>query len=150
MASHHPNANTAMPSGLASDEDAALLLKKLGATIAVVATGLIVFLFLTDAGIRPAAFLAVGVGGAMLFLVYMGHLGVAAYTHCWGLLAVGALGMYRFGLRSTGTLVLPLTIMAGGWLIGVSLLGLWQAQAHSWLYSSIGSNWKGKFGLFPL
>jgi hypothetical protein len=118
MASHHPNANTAMPSGLASDEDAALLLKKLGATIAVVATGLIVFLFLTDAGIRPAAFLAVGVGGAMLFLVYMGHLRVAANTLCWGLLAVGALGMYRFGLRSTGTLVLPLTIMAGGWLIG--------------------------------
>jgi signal transduction histidine kinase len=118
MASHHSNANTAMPSGLASDEDAALLLKKLGATLAVVATGLIVFLFLTDAGIRPAAFLAVGVGGAMLFLVYMGHLRVAAYTLCWGLLAVGALGMYRFGLRSTGTLVLPLTIMAGGWLIG--------------------------------
>jgi signal transduction histidine kinase len=118
MASHHSNANTAMPSGLASDEDAALLLKKLGATLAVVATGLIVFLFLTDAGIRPAAFLAVGVGGAMLFLVYMGHLRVAANTLCWGLLAVGALGMYRFGLRSTGTLVLPLTIMAGGWLIG--------------------------------
>lgn len=118
MASHQPNANSAIPSGLASDEDAALLLKKLGATITVVAISLVVFLYLTDAGIRPAAFQAVGVGGAMLFLVRTGHLRVAAYTLCWGLLAVGALGMYRFGLRSTGTLVLPLAILAGGWLIG--------------------------------
>jgi len=54
----------------------------------------------------------------MLLLVRSGHLRAAGYTLCWGLLVVGVLGVNKFGLRSTGSLVLPLSIMAGAWLLG--------------------------------
>jgi signal transduction histidine kinase len=113
-----PLATTSVPSGLVSDGDAARLLTKIGATITGVALTLLVSLAFTGSGFRPAAMGAVVVGGAMLLLVRSGHLRAAGYTLCWGLLVVGVLGVNKFGLRSTGSLVLPLSIMAGAWLLG--------------------------------
>jgi signal transduction histidine kinase len=120
-----------------SDADAALLLKKLGTTIMVVALGLMVLLAINKAGFRPAAFLAVCVGASILLLVRAGYVRTAGHALCWGLLLVGLLGIHRFGIRSTGTLVLPLAIMAGGWLLGrftaAALAGV-SSLMVSWVY----------------
>lgn len=107
-----------MPSGLVSDEDAALFLKKLGITISCVSIALMISLLLTNGGFRPAAAAAIVLGGVMLLLVRAGRLRAAGHALCWGLVIVGVLGIYKFGLRSTGSLVLPLAIMTGAWLLG--------------------------------
>jgi signal transduction histidine kinase len=107
-----------MPSGLVSDEDAALFLKKLGITITGVSIALMISLVLTNGGFRPAAAGAIVLGGVMLLLVRAGRLRAAGHALCWGLVIVGVLGIYKFGLRSTGSLVLPLAIMTGAWLLG--------------------------------
>jgi signal transduction histidine kinase len=106
------------PNGLDADQDAALLLRNLGRAVLGVGLLLVVILLLTGGTIRPSLWATNAVGITMLLLVRAGRLRAAAYALCWGLLFSGAVGVYTFGLRSTGALVLPLAIMSGGWLLG--------------------------------
>jgi signal transduction histidine kinase len=106
------------PSGLSADQDAAALLRKLGASLLGVAMALGLGVYLSGAGIRPSVILATLVGVVMLVLVRAGRLEAAALALCWGLLMAGSVAVYMFGLRSTGALVIPLAIMSAGWLLG--------------------------------
>jgi signal transduction histidine kinase len=106
------------PNGLDADQDAALLLSNLGRAVLGVGLLLVVILLFTGGTIRPSLWATNAVGITMLLLVRAGRLRAAAYALCWGLLFSGAVGVYTFGLRSTGALVLPLAIMSGGWLLG--------------------------------
>jgi signal transduction histidine kinase len=113
------------PSGLDADQNAALLLRTLGVSLLGVAVALAAALYLRDGIVRPATLVAMAVGFAMLLLVRAGRLQAAAHMLCWGLLLAGSLGVYMFGLRSTGALVFPLAIMSGGWLLGrLTAIGL--------------------------
>ncbi len=109
---------TELPNGLDADQDAALLLRRLG--IAVVGVGILLMLVLAVRGeaVRPSVVSANLVGITMLLLARAGHLRAAAHTLCWGLLLSGSVAIYMFGLRSSGALVVPLAIMSGGWLLG--------------------------------
>jgi len=125
----------ATPSGLAADNDAALLLRKLGASLLGLSVALTAALFWLDGVVRPATLIAMAVALIVLILVGARQLQAAAHVLCWGLLLSGTAGVYLFGLRSTGAIVLPLAIMSGGWLLGrqsaiglaavASLVSLW-------------------------
>jgi signal transduction histidine kinase len=125
------------PDGLRPDQDAALLLRQLGLAVVLVAVILMGVLFLNGDGIRPAISVALVVGVAMLLLVRYGRLMPAAHVLCWGLLLAGGTGVYMFGLRSSGAVVIPLAIMAGGWLLGrAAAIGLAAAGSAvtAWVY----------------
>ena len=91
---------------------------KLGASLLGVALVLFFGLYLANLGTRPSVILGILVGVIMLVLVRAGRLVAAAHVLCWGLLISGGVGVYMFGLRSTGALVIPLAIMSAGWLLG--------------------------------
>jgi signal transduction histidine kinase len=112
----HPRTDSS--DGLGADQDAAALMRKLAVAVTAVAVSLVLAIWISGQGTRPAAFMAMAVGLVMLFLVRAGRLRAAAYVLCWGLLLSGSFGVYMFGLRSTGLLVFPLAIMSGGWLLG--------------------------------
>ncbi len=109
---------TGQPNGLDADQDAALLLRKLGASLVGVAVLLMLVMAWRLETVRPSVVTANVVGVVMLVLARAGHLRAAAHTLCWGLLLSGGVAIYTFGLRSTGALVIPLAIMSGGWLLG--------------------------------
>lgn len=111
-----PNNDT--PSGLTADKDAAALLRKLATSILGVGMMLGVGLYFSGLSVRPSVIVANLAGVAMLILVRAGWLVAAAHVLCWGLLLAGSVGVYMFGLRSTGALVIPLAIMSAGWLLG--------------------------------
>lgn len=123
------------PNGLDADQDAAQLLRQLGASLLGIALVLTAALFLQDGVVRPATLTAIAVALMVLALVHFGWLRAASHVLCWGLLLSGTVGVYLFGLRSTGAIVLPLAIMSGGWLLGrssaialaaaASLVSLW-------------------------
>jgi len=123
--------------GLRPDQDAALLLRQLGLVVSLFSAGLMVVLLINGDGFRPAITVALVVGLTMVWLVRAGRLILAAHVLCWGLLLAGDVGVYMFGLRSTGSLVIPLAIMAGGWLLGrTAAIGLAAvgSVATTWVY----------------
>jgi signal transduction histidine kinase len=106
------------PNGLEADLDAALLLRKLGAAVAVVSFMLVVLLLSSGEKIRLSLVCSSIAGFAMLWLAHLGRFRASAYVLCWGLLLTGSAGMLSFGLRSSGSVVIPLAIISGGWLLG--------------------------------
>jgi signal transduction histidine kinase len=105
--------------GLETDPDSVRLLNILGYSVFGVSILLeIVLWFFTDKAFRPSVLVAFCVGAGVVLSVRRGHVRAAAWVLCWGLLIAGCVGVYNFGLRSTGALTIPLAIMTGGWLLG--------------------------------
>jgi signal transduction histidine kinase len=125
------------PNGLAADADAVLLLRKLAISILGVGVLLGSVLLLNGDGIRISVVLALIAGVIMLLLVRSRRLIAAAHVLCWGLLLSGTMGIYVFGIRSTGALLLPLAIMSGGWLLGripAACLAIAGSSVSLWAY----------------
>ena len=91
--------------------------------------------------IRPGAMILIA-AGILTHILLRGHrFRWAVQVMCWSSMAAGLVGAYvTSGLESVGMVAVPLTTMAGGWLLGrrvVSLMaaaGLGSALVFYWLH----------------
>jgi diguanylate cyclase (GGDEF)-like protein/PAS domain S-box-containing protein len=124
-------------------EPGTLTLLKVVATVLLV-TGMVLVpiqLSTTNHEIRLGALILIASGILMHILLRGRRLRWAVHLMCWSCMAAGFAGAYASsGLESVGMVALPLSTMAGGWLLGrraVTLMaaaGLGSALVLYWLH----------------